>query len=155
MTAMTEAPLSALLAGRTPVEAHKPWPRYEVDPATWDAVGRALAHEGPLLALWGEAEAVHLAFAAPAPALVTLRVSAGRFPSIGRYHPPAIRLERAICDLYGFVADGAADARPWLDHGAWGLRAPLALHLALVLVAGLWLPGEVVGWFRAVAALLG
>jgi len=32
---------------------------------------------------------------------------------------------------------------------------PLFLHLALVLVAGLWLPGEVVGWFRAVAALLG
>jgi hydrogenase-4 component F len=32
---------------------------------------------------------------------------------------------------------------------------PLFLHLALVLVAGLWLPGEVVGWFRAVAKLLG
>jgi hydrogenase-4 component F len=32
---------------------------------------------------------------------------------------------------------------------------PLALHIALVLIAGLWLPGEVVGWFRAVAALLG
>ncbi len=122
---MTGTPLSSVLAGRTPVESQRPWPRYEVDAATWDAVGRALAHEGTLLALWGEAEAVHLAFAAPAPALVTLRVSAGRFPSTGRYHPPAIRLERAICDLYGFVADGAADARPWLDHGAWGLRAPL------------------------------
>jgi hydrogenase-4 component F len=32
---------------------------------------------------------------------------------------------------------------------------PLFLHLALVLIAGLWLPGEVVAWFRAVAALLG
>jgi hydrogenase-4 component F len=32
---------------------------------------------------------------------------------------------------------------------------PLFLHLALVLVAGLWLPGDVVRWFRAVAALLG
>jgi len=32
---------------------------------------------------------------------------------------------------------------------------PLFLHLALVLVAGLWLPGAVVGWFRTVAALLG
>jgi hydrogenase-4 component F len=32
---------------------------------------------------------------------------------------------------------------------------PLFVHLALVLVAGLWLPGEVVGWFRAVATLLG
>jgi hydrogenase-4 component F len=32
---------------------------------------------------------------------------------------------------------------------------PLFLHLALVLIAGLWLPGAVVEWFRAVAALLG
>jgi len=32
---------------------------------------------------------------------------------------------------------------------------PLFVHLALVLIAGLWLPGEVVRWFRAVAALLG
>ena len=32
---------------------------------------------------------------------------------------------------------------------------PLFIHLALVLVAGLWLPGEVVRWFRAVARLLG
>jgi hydrogenase-4 component F len=32
---------------------------------------------------------------------------------------------------------------------------PLFLHLALVLIAGVWLPAEVVVWFRAVAALLG
>jgi hydrogenase-4 component F len=32
---------------------------------------------------------------------------------------------------------------------------PLFVHLALVLVAGLWLPEPVVGWFRAVAAMLG
>jgi hydrogenase-4 component F len=33
--------------------------------------------------------------------------------------------------------------------------APLFLHLALVLIAGLWLPEPVVRWFRAVAAQLG
>jgi hydrogenase-4 component F len=32
---------------------------------------------------------------------------------------------------------------------------PAFVHLALVLVAGLWLPGPVVQWFRGVAALLG
>ena len=32
---------------------------------------------------------------------------------------------------------------------------PLFLHLALVLMAGLWLPEPVVRWFRAVAAQLG
>lgn len=32
---------------------------------------------------------------------------------------------------------------------------PLYLHLALVLVAGLWLPAPLVAWFQTVAALLG
>ena len=32
---------------------------------------------------------------------------------------------------------------------------PLFLHLGLVLTAGLWLPAAVVGWFHAVAVLLG
>ena len=41
----------------------------------------------------------------------------GRFPSIGRLHPPAIRLERAIRDLFGIErrrvhADHAPVARP-------------------------------------------
>jgi Ni,Fe-hydrogenase III large subunit len=49
----------------------------------------------------------------------------GRFPSVGRFHLPAIRLERAICDLYGHVPAGAPDRRAWLDHGQWGLGAPL------------------------------
>ena len=32
---------------------------------------------------------------------------------------------------------------------------PLFIHLALVLMAGLWLPDTIVRWFKAVAALLG
>ena len=32
---------------------------------------------------------------------------------------------------------------------------PMAAHLALVLVAGVWLPGPLVAWFRHVAVLLG
>jgi hydrogenase-4 component F len=32
---------------------------------------------------------------------------------------------------------------------------PLFLHLALVFMAGVWLPGPIVSWFRAVAAQLG
>jgi hydrogenase-4 component F len=32
---------------------------------------------------------------------------------------------------------------------------PLFVHLILVLIAGLWLPGPIVGWFRLVAAQLG
>jgi hydrogenase-4 component F len=32
---------------------------------------------------------------------------------------------------------------------------PLFVHLAIVLVAGIWLPEPVVRWFQAVAAQLG
>ena len=49
----------------------------------------------------------------------------GVFPSLGRVHPPALRLERAIRDLFGLEAGGAPDARPWLDHGRWPMRHPL------------------------------
>jgi Ni,Fe-hydrogenase III large subunit len=116
------------LASLTPVADHRPWPRYEVDRATWEAVGASLGKgEGDLLGLWGDRGVVHLALRSPPelPAIVSLAVESGWFPSIGQYHPPAIRLERAVTDLYGYIAAGAPDRRPWLDHGAWGLRAPL------------------------------
>src|SRR5215468_8425943 len=53
------------------------------------------------------------------------RIGKGSFPSVGQFHPPAIRLERTVCDLYGHRAEDAPDRRPWLDHGQWELRAPL------------------------------
>ena len=36
-------------------------------------------------------------------------------------HPPALRLERTIRDLYGLEPEGSPDTRPWLDHGRWGV----------------------------------
>ena len=51
-----------------------------------------------------------------------------RFPSVGQSHPPAIRLERAIRDLWGLVPEGLADTRRWLDHGKW--RLPHSLEAA-------------------------
>ena len=47
-----------------------------------------------------------------------IRASAAR-------HPPAIRLERAIHDLFGLEALDAPDTRPWLDLGFWNVRHPL------------------------------
>jgi Ni,Fe-hydrogenase III large subunit len=125
--------ITELLAGRTPLVHHRPWPRHEVDAAAWDAIGQGLAGGATLLGLWGDADAVHAAVRAPAldmPHIVSLAVRGGVFPSLGRYHPAAIRLERAICDLYGFTPTDAPDARAWLDHGAWGLRAPLGAKSA-------------------------
>jgi hydrogenase-4 component F len=41
------------------------------------------------------------------------------------------------------------------SHPSQASYIPAFMHLTLVLVAGLWLPGPVVQWFRGVAALLG
>ena len=58
-------------------------------------------------------------------AVATIECPQGSFPSIGALHSPAIRLERALHDLYGLIPEGLPDARPWLDHGSWGVRRPL------------------------------
>jgi Ni,Fe-hydrogenase III large subunit len=126
MTAMSA--IAAMLAKFAPVSGHAPWPRFEVDAAAWEAIGQALGRgEGDLLGLWGDTGAVHMAIRASSaePCVVSLVVVAGGFPSIGRFHLPAIRLERSVCDLYGHVPAHAPDGRPWLDHGQWGIRAPL------------------------------
>ena len=54
--------------------------------------------------------------------------------------------------LHG-MAFGEPDELPNAPTRASAL--PLLTHLALVLVAGIWLPGPLVTWFRNVAALLG
>jgi Ni,Fe-hydrogenase III large subunit len=129
MMAMETNTIAALLAGLAPVPFHAPWRRFAVDAPTWTVIGQALgAGEGDLVGLWGDVGAVHLAVRTPAsadPCVFSLGVAGAGFPSIGRHHPPAIRLERAVCDLYGYVPADAPDRRGWLDHGQWELRAPL------------------------------
>jgi len=116
----------AALKGQ-PVEGHHPWPRLLVNTDTWqDAINGLAEDRWTLSGLWGDDGAVHMALMAAADLRVlSLPCPDGDFPSIGRLHPPAIRLERTISDLYGLVPRGAADTRPWLDHGSWGLRHPL------------------------------
>jgi Ni,Fe-hydrogenase III large subunit len=105
-----------------------PWPREIVDRAGWLAFAESLARgERELLSLWGEPSSVHMAVLEerePRPRIITLECPEGSFPSVGRLHPPALRLERAIHDLYGLRAQNAPDDRPWLDHGRWGVRHP-------------------------------
>jgi Ni,Fe-hydrogenase III large subunit len=82
-----------------------------------------------LLGLWGEADAVHMALIDGQTSeigVISLECPDGSFPSIGMRHPPAIRLERAIRDLFGHDALGLPDRRPWLDHGRWNIARPLA-----------------------------
>ena len=121
--------LTALIAKGSQVSDHRPWPRAEVGAATWKAAAKSLAAgDLTLVGLWGDGNDVHMALhdeAASDFAVVSLACRDGRFPSVGRLHAPAIRLERTICDLSGLEPEDAEDDRPWLDHGRWGVSHPL------------------------------
>ncbi|MDF2120475.1 NADH-quinone oxidoreductase subunit C [Roseiarcaceae bacterium H3SJ34-1] len=117
-----------ILAGNR-VQHHVPVPRAVVAPEIWTSATERLAEDHwTLLDLWGDRGTVHMALLdikARYRGVISLECPDGRFPSVGRVHPPAIRLERAAADLFGLLPQGANDSRPWLDHGQWGLRSPL------------------------------
>ncbi|MDA0703204.1 MAG: nickel-dependent hydrogenase large subunit [Proteobacteria bacterium] len=120
--------LQDLISGGTLCPDHRPWPRATVGAAQWEAACEALVDgRCTLLGLWGERTAVHMALLGEGGAIAVLSHDCpeGRFPSVGRRHAPARRLERTIADLFGLTAEGAPDDRAWLDHGRWGLREPL------------------------------
>src|SRR5712671_7057733 len=96
------------------------WTRSAVDRETWEQAGERLrSGASSLLSLWGEPGRAHMAIIDSSHELRVLSFAceANRFPSIGRLHPPAIRLERAMRDLAGLEAEGLPDSRPWLCHG--------------------------------------
>jgi Respiratory-chain NADH dehydrogenase, 30 Kd subunit len=97
------------------------WPRSTVTREAWQAAAARLqAGELCLLGLWGEPGLVHMAVMQSASSecsVLSLACEGDRYPSVGRLHPPAQRLERAARDLYGLEPEGLADARPWLRHG--------------------------------------
>ncbi len=86
---------------------------------SWQEAADCLARgSATLLSLWGEPGAVHLAlWQDGAVRHLAFACPDGRYPSLGRCHPPAIRLERAVRDLDGLDPVGLPDPRPWLDHG--------------------------------------
>ena len=123
--------LKALFGNLSAVAAHRGWQRFDVDASTWQAIGEAL-REGKLdlLGEWGDERAVHCAmFEAATRQLCVASIDAatGRVPSLGVFHSPAIRPERAVADLYGYEFVGLPDRRPWLDHGCWPQHTPLAV----------------------------
>ena len=124
-----EKPLRTLIEAGQPVAHHEPFARAVIDAPAWNAALGPLANGGwSLIDLWAEPQMVHMALRendSETIGTVSLACPASSFPSIARGHPPASRLERAITDLYGMVAVDTPDPRPWLDHGCWGLTAPL------------------------------
>ena len=101
----------------------------EIAEGQWrEATRRLAAGEARLVSLWGDGGEARMALASAGRSdleFVNYACVDGAFPSVGAAHAPAIRLERALCDLHGFAAVGARDARPWLDHGRWPIRHPL------------------------------
>jgi Ni,Fe-hydrogenase III large subunit len=126
--------LKALFGELAAIATHRGWPRVAVSTGTWREIGEAL-REGKLdlLGEWGDAAAVHCALFEPATGAVqiaSLDASSGAVPSLAVFHAPALRLERAIADLFGIDVVGLPDRRAWLDHGRWPLPAPLAQRSA-------------------------
>ena len=126
--------LTDLLQEGRKVERHGPWPRAVVDAPTWSRAVRQLA-EGRwnLLGLWGEPACVHMAIGGEHGneiAVISLDCPDGSFPSVGLHHPPALRLERTVTDLFGLTALASPDTRQWLDHNNWGTRFPLGTNSA-------------------------
>jgi Ni,Fe-hydrogenase III large subunit len=111
------------------VDVHEPWPRAIVTRDTWRLVAQQLVDaRATLLGLWGDVGAVHMALIEEGSAEIavfTIECHDGKFPSVGALHPPAIRLERTISDLYGLKPVGLPDTRAWLDLGFWGVMHPL------------------------------
>jgi Ni,Fe-hydrogenase III large subunit len=117
------------IAHGEPVKRHWPWPRAIVTDDGWrQAIDHLAAGRCTLLGLWGDAGDVHMALLAETfddIAVLSYTCKNGQYPSVAARHPPAIRLERAIRDLYGLDAAGAPDTRGWLDLGFWDVRQPL------------------------------
>ena len=108
-----------------------PFERFLLPPSLFAALPEALALEPTLalLSMWAEPATVHAAFLDEAEGgliLASCAAEDGAYPALSSACPGAVRFERAIRDLWGLVAQGAADLRPWLDHGRWPVAAPLA-----------------------------
>jgi Ni,Fe-hydrogenase III large subunit/Ni,Fe-hydrogenase III component G len=111
--------------------------RGTVDRDGWRRVARVVAESGGrLISLWGvdrgraRGAAAACAAYAVAEGMVQLELSlagaARGFPDLSESFPCAARMQRAMADLSDQHAEGAADARPWLNHGLWASpRAPL------------------------------
>ena len=131
-------PLSALDFRFRTLPAPLPMQRATVSRAQWLAAPAAVDQAGGrLVSLWGSdrrglegAFAVSAAYATaeglvwlslpiPDPNTEAAAAPQPSYPEIARVFPAAGRMQRACRDLLGLVAEGAADPRPWLRHGAW------------------------------------
>jgi len=148
-------PASDLIRRGAP-QGCRPFERFLLTPTAFAALRDALPAEPTLalLSLWAEPASVHATFLDEAQGglvLASCPASEGAYPALSPVRPGAVRLERAIRDLWGLRAEGAPDLRPWLDHGRWPVTAPLSARPSRDPVAPLqpaFLPVEGEGWHQ-------
>ncbi|MCW3473717.1 hydrogenase large subunit [Limobrevibacterium gyesilva] len=121
---------SAIIRGAATAPCH-PWPRHLLPADAWAGMVEALADEPSLalLAFWADTVQVHALFHDEADSrflLASTQVAGGAYPALSPHRPAAAWFERMIHDLWGHAAAGGCDGRPWLDHGNWGVVAPLS-----------------------------
>src|ERR1700758_917261 len=104
-----DARLRDMIAAGRIARSHRPWRRAEVGEELWrQAIGMLSDGRFTLLGLWAEDTPVHMAVMEEAPGdfgVLSLACHQARFPSVGQAHPPAIRLERTIHDLWRLIPD--------------------------------------------------
>ena len=122
-TAQVKTRLGDVIGAGRVVTEHRPWPRPVVSRESWQQATNVLsAGDWTLLGLWTDASHAHMAVADEGHnefGVLSVECENRSFPSLGQSHPPAIRLERAIRDLWGMEPEGLLDIRPWLNHGRW------------------------------------
>lgn len=142
--------LEAVLRQGAPVAGAAPHARVLLDAEGWAALASALASDDAvaLLALWPGQRSVHAALLDDAGRVVVASgPAAPGYAALSPTRPGAALFERAARDLAGIVAEGAVDARPWLDHAeetAWLPAEGHGLHRILVgpIHAGVIEPGQ-------------
>jgi Ni,Fe-hydrogenase III large subunit/Ni,Fe-hydrogenase III component G len=105
--------------------------RATVRAETWRVLARGVSEQGGrLLALWasdctrGAAGSLVVSAAyVVREGMLWLDLPLGErhasYPELAPVFSCAARMQRAAADLLGVTAEGAADQRPWLNHGAW------------------------------------
>lgn len=110
------------------IEPCAPWPRHALPQEDW--VRLAGEPGRTLLALWADTTQVYALLRDPGEEVgfASTEVVEGAYPALSPAQPLAAWFERMVHDLWGHVATGGVDSRPWLDHGRWPRTAPLALR---------------------------
>lgn len=128
---MSEALLRLVRHGQE--QGCRPHQRYLLDRGQWAALVAEIGQADgvALLGLWADPAQVHAALMVEEAILIaSCAVPEGRYGALSPVRPGAVLFERMIRDLWGLVAEGGVDQRPWLDHGRWPVLGPLAARPA-------------------------